>query len=456
MNRTHHAFLKRAAVCAALLALFMAQPKLAQSQQPPAGQAMRLAAVEFTGLAQVTREQALGASGLQIGSSLTVEELDAAAQRLLDSGLFTKLGYRLRTKGEQATVTFQVEERKGGGVPVVFDNFVWFTNEELANAVRSEVPLFDGTAPESSGVIQSITRALERLLKEKNIEGQVSYMPTASLSGRGARHVFSVTGAAVKVCSVRFPGAASVGTDELLKNSKGLLGTEYSQEFASAFAHANLVPVYRRHGHLQAKFGLPAAAVGEGDCKAGVVVTLPVEEGVSYKWDKAEWVGNEAYTARELDAPLGMKAGELADGLKIDEGLKAVERIHGRKGFLTARVKAEPTFDDANRRVSYRVAVTQGPRYTMGSLFIKGLPEADADNLKGRWTLTQGAVYDTEYLKEFLDKELGAFLTRAAQTGRIKMSAKPPRIETDLKLNQQALNVDVTVEIKELELDQDQ
>lgn len=417
---------------------------------------MRLAGVEFAGLARVTREQALTASGLQVGSLITVEELDAAAQRLLDSNLFTKLSYRLRTTGDQATVTFQVEEAQGGGVPVVFDNFVWFTNEELMSAVRREIPLFDGTAPERGGVIQSITRALEGLLRERKIEGQVNYTPSASASGRNSKHVFSVTGAAIKVCGVLFPGAAGVSTEELTKNSKGLLGTEYSQEFASAYADANLIPVYRRYGHLKAKFSQPAAAVGAGECKEGVVVTLPVSEGVSYLWDKAEWVGNEAYAARDLDGPLGMKTGAVADGLKIDEGLKAVERNYGRKGYLLARLRGEPVFDDANRRVSYRVTVAEGPRYTMGSINIKGVPEADADYLKERWKLRQGEVYDAFYLKEFVEKDIGAFVENALRTGRLKLTSKPYKVEPAVKLNPQALNVDVTLEIKDLDLEERQ
>ena len=414
---------------------------------------MRLAGLEFSGLAHVTKEQAVTASGLQIGSLITVEELDAAAQRLLDSGLFTKLSYRLRTTNEQAAVTFEVEEQKGGNVPVVFDNFVWFTSEELVSAVRREVPLFDGTAPERGGVIQSITRALEGLLRERKIEGQVNYTPSADAGGRNAKHVFSVAGAAIKVCGVRFPGAAGVQPEELTKNSKGLIGTEYSQEFTSAYADANLIPVYRQHGHLRAKFSQPTAAAAAGECKEGVVVTLPVSEGVSYLWDKAEWVGNEALAARDLDGPLGMKAGAVADGLKIDEGLKAVEKNYGRKGFLMARVRPEPVFDDASRRVIYRVTVAEGPRYTMGSINIKGVPEADADYLKERWKLRQGEVYDAFYMKEFVEKEVGAFVANALRTGRLKLSSKPYKVEPAVKLNPQALNVDVTLEIKDLDLE---
>ena len=65
-------------------------------------------------------------SGLKVGDAFSIAELDAAGQRLVDSGLFAKVGYRTTTKGNLLTVVFQIEETKGRAMPLVFDNFVWF------------------------------------------------------------------------------------------------------------------------------------------------------------------------------------------------------------------------------------------------------------------------------------------------------------------------------------------
>ena len=43
-----------------------------------------IAQIEFAGLQQITIEQALATSGLKAGQPFKVEEVDAAAQRLLD------------------------------------------------------------------------------------------------------------------------------------------------------------------------------------------------------------------------------------------------------------------------------------------------------------------------------------------------------------------------------------
>src|SRR5436853_3720965 len=222
-----------------LIALLLIAP-LAHAQQPASGKTLRLSSIEVKGLQRYNKEQAIAASGLQIGQQIDVAALDAAAQRLAGSGLFTNLSYRLHTQGNEATVTFEVEEAKGAGVPVVFDNFVWFTDEEIANAVRRELPAFDGTALESSGMINGITKALQQLLQEKKIQGTVDYTPSADPSGGHAKHVFSVKGANIKICTLHFPGATDVQESELVKYSKTLFENEYSREFVHAYADANL------------------------------------------------------------------------------------------------------------------------------------------------------------------------------------------------------------------------
>ena len=435
--------------CVFLMTLLMFAPCAYAQQQPPA-KTIRLSSIEVSGLQRITKEQTIAASGLQVGQSIDVAMLDAAAQRLVNSGLFTNISYRLRGTTDKAIVTFEVEEPKGRGLPVVFDNFVWFTEGEIIDAVRRELPTFDGTALESSSVLGGITRALQQLLTERKIQGQVEYTPSADLSGRNAKHVFSIKGMNVKICAVRFPGTAKVQESELVKHSKPLMGGEYSQEFVSAFAVANLIPVYRERGHLRASFSQPSAKLGmeaSETCKDDVVITLPVNEGIAYSWDKAEWSGNDSYTAQELESALAMKSGELANGLKIDAGVIAVQKVHGKKGYLRARARTETTFDDVNRRVAYRISITEGPQFRMGTLKITGIHDDVILNLKHRWKLREKEVYDDSYLEEFSKKDIREVLDMALREGKTSPGSRLT-IDNSVNLNDQALTVDVQINFK--------
>jgi outer membrane protein insertion porin family len=418
----------------------------AGAQQPSPSPTVRLDRIEVTGLERLTAAEVVAESGLQLGQTVDPEVLDAAANRLLATGLFKNLSYRFSAKTGQGIVTFVVEEMKSR-VPIVFDNFVWFTNEELVGAVRRAVPAFDGTAPEAGTVTDTIRKALTELLRERKIAGEVVYTPSASPVGRNPEHVFSVRGADLRVCTLKFPGAAAVQEKELVQNSSGIFNNEYSRAYVLDYALSNLFPLYRERGHLRATFGAPEVKLENSpECERGVALALPVDEGAAYVWSKAEWEGNEALTAAELDAALGMRVRELANGLKIDKGVDALRRAYARRGYLAARLSAAPEFDDANRRVLYRFQAVEGPQYRMGELTIRGLSEKDTNNLRTRWRLLPREAYDAGYLDEFLKTGFREFQKDLLTTDGKNLG--PIKIESAAQPDREKLTVDVTIEIK--------
>jgi outer membrane protein assembly factor BamA len=129
----------------------------------------------------------------------------------------------------------------------------------------------------------------------------------------------------------------------------------------TGFVESNLVPLYGERGYLRASFSPPKAKPdSSAECEKGLAVSMYVDEGSIYVWDKAEWEGTQALTAQEFDAALGMRSREIANAVKIAKGLAAVRRAYGRKGYLNARVRAAREFDDTNRSVAYRFRSRRG------------------------------------------------------------------------------------------------
>ncbi|HEX3560477.1 MAG TPA: POTRA domain-containing protein [Pyrinomonadaceae bacterium] len=418
----------------------------ARAQQPQgAQQTLKLERIEFKGLARVTEAEALEKSGLQAGQTVSIEQVDAAADRLLSSGLFEKLSYNVKGQTDKAVVTFTVVEPKWS-MPVAFDNFVWFTDEELRDAVKRRVPTFDGTAPQSGGVTEQIRQALEDLLRERKVEGTVEYTLSSDASGRKIEHLFSVRGPELRVCKLSFVGAHAVPEETLRQKSGGIFDNDYSRAFIEGFAEANLLPLYQERGYLRASFAPPKVKPdSSADCDKGVAVTMYVDEGSIYVWDKAVWAGASALTPQELDAALGMREREVANRVKIDKGLAAVGKAYARKGYLGASVRAAPDFDDENRRVAFRLQVEEGPQYHMGELTINGLSEADANNLHGRWRLLHGDVYEEGYPDEFVKKSLPEFYKDELRAGH-----PLPALKMDIKAtpDREKQTVDVTISFK--------
>jgi len=435
----------RGLLAAALVFVALCVPAFSQQQQG-AAQTLKLDRIEFKGLEKVKETEALEKSGLQPGQSVTLDDVDAAANRLLESGLFKNLSYQVHGKTDKAVVTFTVIEQTWS-MPVAFDNFVWFTDEELKEAVRRKVPAFDGTAPEAGAVTEQIRQALEDLLRERKIEGTVEYsLYSLDPSGRKVEHMFRVKGPGLRVCKITYVGARAVPEETLVQKSGGIFDNEYSLTYVSGFVEGNLLPLYHERGYLRAAFSPPKAKPDStSDCERGVGVTMYVDEGAIYVWDKAAWEENAALSAQELDIALGMKPREIANGLKIEKGLASVQKAYARKGYLGARVRAAQEFDDNARSVAYRFQVNEGPQYHMGELVITGLSETDLNNLRGRWRLLHGDVYDEGYLAEFIKKTVPEFLREAVRAGHALPAMK---IETKLTPDHEKHTVDVTINFK--------
>lgn len=402
-----------------------------------------IARIEVEGLQRLTAEEVILTSGLKIGAPVSVASLDAAWQKLVDSGLFTKVGYRTASKGNQVTVIFQLAEAKGGSGPVVFDNFVWFTNDELAAAVRRALPAFNGTAPNGGTMTEQIRQALQNLMKEHQLEGNVEYTPSET-----GEHIFSVAGVRIPVCKLHFPGATNVTEEKLDIRSRQLTEDNYSLEGTKAFAKYSLYPIYREAGQWRAKFGEPIVKIlDERDCKHGLDLTIPVDEGPIYLWNKTEWSGNQVLTAIQLDATLGMKEGEVANGAKLDKGLHELTKRYGLTGYLDINFDTNPEFDDTTHRLTAKIAVTEGPQYRMGKLTVKGVELTDISALEQRWKLKRGDVFDMSYSEQFLRTDGREVLQRIRAVWEAQ-GRRPPAVGFVISPNRHDAIADVTIEIR--------
>ena len=404
----------------------------ASAQDPPPNAKWRLTKVNFEGLKSQPPEKMIAASGLQIGQTVDFEMVKAAAQRLTRTELFGKVAYRYLYSSTQIELTFELEEKTTGKQRCQFDNFVWFSDREIVDAVKRDIPDFGGSITSSDFLAEEIKKSLARFLAEKKITGEVGFELNSNLA-----YVFKVKGANLPICDFQFPGAKDEMRKPLLDVLQQQIKAEYSKSEVGAYVKFVLIPVYNQHGYLKAAIQPPQASLsGSGACANAVVVSFSVEEGLQYRWADPVWSGNKAYTAQELSAALTLKPGDVADSMKIEKGWSDARIVFGKKGYLKVRFKPEPVFDDSQRLVTYKVAVTEGPQYRMGQVTIAGLPEDEAARIKGAWGLKSGAVFDISYSSVFLNK--------IAREGLIN---QPKGIKTgiEMKLDDQNLAVDLVI-----------
>lgn len=387
-----------------LLALLLTATCAASAQTPPV-RGFRLASLKYTGLSRYTEKQVDAAIGLHLGDSVNTAQLEAASDRLSASGAFDSVSFHYTTHSNELSAEFNVSETQKV-LLCVFDNFVWFSAQQLDQTLRTRVPFYTGVSPVGGTTSKEIVTVLEQLLQTNGVIGTVEEIASSERPGAPVTALlFEVKGVAMPIRSVTFPGASVIPEAELVSASSQLIGQDFSASNVSVFGSSGLLPLYKRRGYLQARFEKPEAKIsGNSADVAGpdISVVLPVQEGPGYYWEKAEWYGNRQIPKEDLDQLLGMKPREVANQDKIDAGIGAVKRAYETKGFIDATVESKIILDDGTKLVRYDVAVAEGTQYHMAQVHFSGLPDAAANELAKKWQLKPGDIYDATYVSNFV------------------------------------------------------
>jgi outer membrane protein assembly factor BamA len=388
----------------------------AQGQSDPA-KSYRLAAVHFTGLSEITEQQAAVATGLHTDDSVAPAQIAEIQFRLAGSGVFESVVYRYTTHGDDLTAYFELKESQNS-LPFVFDNFVWFSRDEIQLALRQAVPLYSDRAPIRGTTHQEILDTLVALLHSKGVDGTVEEIAFSPRPGEPLDTLlFQVKGVPMPVRSVKFPGASGLTEAQLIAASAEVLRKDYSISRWSDYASYRLVALYHRNGYLRVRFGQPVGVTSGSSTGSSIVgspvevaVTLPVEEGLQFFWDKAAWAGNRQLNSVELDRLLGMKAKEVANQDKIDAGIASIERAYLSRGYIEVALNPHPILDDTGRLASYDFSVDEGAQYRMGQVHFSGVSDAASQKLTKNWKLKPGDIFDAvwvdDYIKEAVLKQL--------------------------------------------------
>lgn len=395
-------FLPRlAALACALLAPALVAPVAAQEPTGP----WTLADVRIQGLSRYAASDVVRLSGLTPGASITLEDVQQAANRLMTTGLFRHLGFGYSIRADALTLTLKVEE-PAWNVPLIFDNIIWMTDDEMRVELAKHVPAFDGTVIEGGAANAFIATAAEQVLASRGIRGRVEVQPRLELRSGATTYTLAVrdTGTSMRVCDLRLPGASAIAERTLLDLGKHFTGQEYSKAALVSFSNGTLQQLYRERGHWAATFQTPSVSPVSGRCN-GLSVSMAVTEGVPYRFAGARWTGVSSLDPVALDNTLGLRIGAVADVRRLDAGLEAVVRLYHQRGYLTATHAVRPEFDDAAGRVTFAIEIREGPQFRMGSFSTAGLTDRQARDITNRWRIKAGDVFDGVYYREFVARE---------------------------------------------------
>ncbi|MGH9516132.1 MAG: POTRA domain-containing protein [Terriglobales bacterium] len=360
----------------------------------------KLLSIHVKGLQHFTESDVISASGLRRGQFAGEEEFKQAAQKLGETGLFAQLNYSYKYSTSGCDLELQVAENDHL-VPIIFDNFVWFSDDELVRMLHDRVPLFDGRVPGGGHLTDQIADALGTILAERKIGGRVEYMASGPLNGAIEAYDYKLSMHAIVIRNMDFPGAIDPETPLLQAAAKPLSGQDYLRTKMRVQEKFNFLPVYQARGFLKAHFSEPQAKVAEDGDQTLVDVSFPVTSGVKYKLTDVKFSGNNVFPTEKLRELIHLKIGEQVNSVELTDDLQQIHKLYGTKGYLFAHADAVPTMDDAATTVAYQLNVSEDEMYHMGELNIDGLPPENTKKMLAQWQMKKGDPYDSSYPQRF-------------------------------------------------------
>ncbi len=384
-------------------------PGPAQSSQGPSA---KLGAVTIHGSSRYTSIQILAITGLHSGETVTKESLQAAANRLAQVGYFSDVSYQFTSTGDRVDVTYSVKDAPA--LPVDYDNFPWFTDEEISQAIRTELPLFDGTSPLSGTVPEAIAAAIQKLLLAHGIHASVRHEENlGDIPGSSSQLVYSCSGASLPIASLEFTDPLATQDKSLQLRLRDLIGKPFSRSGVSVFNLEQVRPLYLSHGFLAVHFLPPEVRFSgnPGQPQEKVIVLDRIQTGSTYTWGGVVWSGNQALSASDLGRFTPFATGSVADGMKIQGAWQDASAGFAHIGYLDVKLNVQQRLDDTSRVASYFVAVTQGIQYHMGDLVLTGLSLESERRLRQAWSIPKGAIFDKSEYDSFILSGVGKALS---------------------------------------------
>ena len=384
--------------------------------KPPTGD-HKLVSIKVTGSQRYTPDEIIAASGLKIGDAATDDDFKKATEELGKSGMFTNVSYSYAYSPSGTKLDFQVADADKF-VPARFENFVWFSDADLIAKIHEREPLFKGEVPVGGDLADRISDALQSLLLQHSLNAHATYIREGS-SHEGPIDAinFKADNINIRIRHVSFPSAPADQIPDLAEAAQKLEGRDYLRSEVNTYVKSAVFPVYLKHGFLKSAFAAPQAeVVKEDEDETQVDVALPSTPGLQYKVAGFTWEGNSTFPADKLRTLLHLQPAQTANAVQLQTELDAVRKLYSTRGYMTATVKPEPVFDDANRTVAYKLQVHEGDLFHMGDLEINGLDVKTADRLREAWNLKPTDAYDSSYPQRFIEQAWKLLLPKTNYT----------------------------------------
>lgn len=358
-------------------------------------------------------------TGLQQGAPLTKAQIEAALQKLGDTGEFSSITYTVN----DAALTIRLTATPDGqSLPVRFANFIWWQPDDLMHILEARVPLFHGTLPLQGNQTGQVEDALVALLREKGIpDARVTALPSSAGSGTMTAVALSITSPEIFIGETHFDGTVPAVDAKLNTLNRELVDRDFDLQDYSDTIHSSTQEIFEDAGYLEIASDPPVFSAPRKDLNGYAVdAQVTVHPGPLYRVGSINIHAEPPVSADEVRAALPLKSGDPASASDLRVATAALARLYGDHAFLQAKASAAIDKVPSNHTVNYSFTFSPGAQYRLAAIDTSALPSDLQREFASLWRIAPGALVD-----KTLQTTLRQTVRQLHTTSGIVLVAKP-------------------------------
>lgn len=378
-----------------------------------------LADVKVIGKISYNEQTVVTFAGLEKGQKITVpgEEISAAIKKLWKLGLFNEIDtYINHIDGDSIFIDMHISE-----LPKLSEVKIQGVKKSKVEGLIKDNSLTKGKIV-NENLITTTKNYIENKYKKDgfyNTKVVINTIPDTTAGNEVKMLVNIDKGSKVKVSSIEVSGNEKLSDSRIrkaMKNTKTRFplrfwkGSKYIKEKYNEDLE-NIVSVYKEKGYRDAR--IVSDSISYNKDKNTVAIKLNVEEGNKYYFGNIKFLGNSVYTDQGLQKMLGIKKGDVYNGVllqkRIEDKTKPdgndIKNLYQNSGYLFSTVNAVEV-KTANDTIDFEIRIMEGPLAYFNKITVVGNDKTNDKVIYRELRTLPGQKYSKELLMRTL-RELG-------------------------------------------------
>ena len=434
------------------LFLFLGGYVQAQTDDFKKGRTYVIDSILVSGLQTFNAQTVISYSGLRKGQKIALpgEDVSSVINKLWGLELFSDINfYVTKVEGNNISIELEIEE-----LPTLSDVKIKGIKKGRIESIISDTELTVGKKLSESFLTNTQNYIQNKYKKEGFLNTKVVLNTIKdTLEGNAYKMVVNIVkGPRVKIQEINFDGNEVFSTKKLqskFKNTKHKKSVRFwkkSKFIKNDFKEdlTKLIDFYKEEGYRDARVISDTLIPNESNSNT-IDLNLEIEEGNKYYFGDIKFIGNTIYSNRILQQILGLKKGDVYNGVLLKKRIadnskpdgNDITNLYQNSGYLFSNINAVEV-SAINDTINFEIRITEGKLANFNKIVVEGNTKTNDHVIYREMRAKPGDLYSKDKLVRTV-RELG-------QLGFFDAEQINPQMEN---VDQNAGTIDVRFDLVE-------